>query len=501
MKACFLLQRNFAYIGHFLADVLKEKYGVTEFCGYVYFRPAFDYLRSQTDISYTRLLLDEDIHKEFRNETVDIDFLRDLEKEYGIPNLWPYLMNDRVVMYNQLVREYPYAKSPYTHTEMLQILQVKAKAIIAFLETEKPDLVFFSVVGAVGSMLLFHIAKKKGIRTIVVHPAYIQNTYLLSETYNTFSFLEKNLKNRPFNSFSSELQAKAQTFLDSFRDQPHPHWELAHPARQPVNRLKQFSFLLPKNLVQNIRARAKDFYRHFTSEERYDHDYIGPWGQLKDATKRKLRNARGLADLYDTPRSQDEPFVFFPLHFEPEISLSLLAPFFTDQISIIKLIARSLPVGYMLYVKEHPAMVVYRPRSYYKEIKKIPNVRLIDPAVTGYELIFKAKLVATITGTAGWEAILFKKPVITFGEVFYNNLSFVKHCRAPEELAYLMKEQLEQSEHKEEELLALLAGLFEESADVALQRLWEQEKDPVKRKKGLEPLADLLAKKLNLSQL
>ena len=142
MKGCFILQRRFAYIGHNIAVFLKEKYGVNDFCGFVLQRPSYNFLKSQTEITYSKLLLEEDIHKDYKNVKLDINYLRWLEKEYGIPNLWPYLTVDRVVMSNQLVREYPYDKSPYTHEEMLKILQVKARAIIDFLEKEKQDFIF-----------------------------------------------------------------------------------------------------------------------------------------------------------------------------------------------------------------------------------------------------------------------------------------------------------------------------------------------------------------------
>lgn len=496
MKGCFLLQRNFAYIGHNLAILLKEKYGIDKFCGYVYLRSSYDFLKSQPEIDYTSLILDEDIHKKYKDVKLDLNYLNWLEKEYGMPNLWPYIMLDRVVISNQLVREYPYDKSPYSYEEILQIIQIKAKTIIEFLDREKPDFILFSVIGAIGAMLLFKIAKKKGIKTIIIHPAYIKNTYLLSEEYKSFSFVEKTAKSYiEKKNIPKNFYEPAVAFLNDFRARPHPHWELADPKKQPINRYKQFGFLLPDRFIKNTSSLAKSIYEHYAKKDRFDHDYIGPWNYLKDSAKRKVRNLLGVSDLYDQ-FDPHENFAFYPLHYEPEIAISLFAPFFTDQIHLIKLVARSLPVGYKLYVKEHPAMVVYRPRSYYKELKKILNVKLINPAISSFEILPHAKLVTTITGTAGWEAVLLKKPVITFGDVFYNQLSFVKNCRTPEQLAHVVKEQIENFQHSEDELLCLISALFEESAKLPLQYLWEQETDMKKRKSGLMPLADLLMKKI-----
>src|SRR3989338_6917129 len=131
MKICFFLQRRFAYLGHNLAIILKEKYGVSDFCGYVNLRSSFNFLSSQKDIKYSNLLLDEDIQKKYKEETLDLNYLQWLEKEYGTPNLWPYIAVDRIIMSNQLLREYPYDKPPYTHEEMLRLLQVMSKSILS----------------------------------------------------------------------------------------------------------------------------------------------------------------------------------------------------------------------------------------------------------------------------------------------------------------------------------------------------------------------------------
>ena len=178
------------------------------------------------------------------------------------------------------------------------------------------------------------------------------------------------------------------------------------------------------------------------------------------------------------------------------MSVLLFAPFDTDQIHIIKRVAQSLPVGMLVYVKEHPQMVKYRPRRYYKELKKIPNVKLIRPELSGFELIRHAKLITIISGAAGWEATLLGKPVITFGEFFYNALSFVKHSRTPEELPQLVSQQLTDSGFSEEELVRFVAALFEDSAEVDLLHVWEREGDASKVRVALKSMADVLAKKI-----
>lgn len=488
MKICFLLQRNFAYIGHFLAMTLKEKYSFNEFCAYVVNRKSYEFLAGQNDIPYTQLLLDEDLHDGFKDEELDWNFLNGLEKEYGLPNLWPYLASDRIFMHNQLVREYPYNTPPYTYEKMLKILQLKAKAIIKFLDEEKPDVLICSVVGSLGSILLYQIAKKKGIKTYVVFSCLMKERYTLSENY-----IYQDIENDLALSSNAPLYIQAKEFLNGYRTKPHPHQYIMTPKEQSVDLQRQFQFLKPANAYKFL----KNFYSQSLYYLTHKNDYsdITPINYLIDRIKRKLRNLKGVLDLY-SPLDPKENFAFYPLQYEPEFSLMVQAPFFSDQTYVIKQTARSLPVGFKLYVKEHPQMVEFRPRSFYKELLKIPNVKLINPAITSFQIYQHAKLITTITGTAGWEGSMLKIPVITFGDNFYNQLSFVKNCRAISELPNLVKEQLENFNYNEEEITKLIASIFKNSTKVNLHYLWTREPDLVKKKAGLEPFADFINDKL-----
>lgn len=499
MRVCFLFQRRFAYIAHHLAVLLKEKHPEMEFCGYVFLRESFEFLQSQKEIPYRPLILDEDSHKKYEQEKLDVSFLNRIEKEYGLPNLWPYIALDRVLMFNQLVREYPYDTPRYTHEEMLRIFQVKVKALLEFFEKEKPDAIVLPNIGGIGVLFMYHYAKKHGIRTLLITTASTKNRFVISETYDRFTGAEEIFKRNLHRKEKNRFYAEAKEFLERFRKEPEPYHDEFTPLRQPVNRAKQLRFLFSRDLFKSLRWFAHLCYMHIATDYRKDYSYIHPLHYLIDRVKRKTRNLIGVADLYDA-YDPTEDFVFFPLHYEPEVSLLLLAPFATDQREIIRRIARSLPVTYKLYVKEHPLMVPFRPRSYYRQIKKNPNVKLINPLIPSAEIIRHTKLITTITGSSAWEGLMFKKPAIVFGDQFYNGLSMVKKSTAPERLPYLVKEQLEHFRYNEEELLQFIAAILEDSASLDLFRLWEKETDEQKKKNELRPLAELLAKKLGLQQ-
>ena len=122
-----------------------------------------------------------------------------------------------------------------------------------------------------------------------------------------------------------------------------------------------------------------------------------------------------------------KPFIYFPLHLQPEFSTNPLGGYFRDQLLALEILAASLPQGWEIYVKEHPAQWLlggtryhpYRPKDYYHTIARLPAVRLISTTADSFKLIRQATAVATISGTAGWEAILRGKPALVFGHAWY----------------------------------------------------------------------------------
>ncbi|MEK7655918.1 MAG: hypothetical protein AAB386_04555 [Patescibacteria group bacterium] len=500
MKGCLLLQRRFAYLGHGIACHLKERYGVSEFCGYVYLRSSYRYLKSQTDIQYTTLLLDENIHEQYKNEQVDPAYLSWLEKEYGIPNLWPFLTVDRVLISSQLVREYPHDRPMYSHENLLRILQAHARALESLLERERPDFFFGSVLGGVGSYLLYSMCKRKGIKTLILHPTPLTgNTlrYLLSEKYEEYTSVDSLYKSFLGSLHNSPSIDNAQNYLKNFRHLPTTYYKKASPSAQSVTRKKQLKFLHPLNAWRSLSVFARNILNYYSNTDRFDYSCISPWSYLKDLVKRKTRNIIGLTDLYD----QFDPtvdFAFFPLQLEPEISSLLHAPFWTNQINLAKQIARSLPIHYKLVVKEHPQMVEYRTRSFYRELKKIPNLVLVNPIISSFQITPKAKIIFTLTGSVGWEGALLGKPIISFGHWFYNILPHVTHCTNIEALPSLVNELLSNPLGTDVELITYIAALLEETIEINIPHLWEDEPDLEKKKEGVRPLADILAKKLGL---
>lgn len=122
-------------------------------------------------------------------------------------------------------------------------------------------------------------------------------------------------------------------------------------------------------------------------------------------------------------------YIYFPLNYQPELTTCPLGGMFCDQISAIRAVASALPKDWFVFVKEHPGQYLrhsygYLGRSdlFYSQIISIPQVRLLPTGIHSQRLIDGSRLVATLTGSAGYEALARSKCVIFFGDVWYEEV-------------------------------------------------------------------------------
>ena len=63
-------------------------------------------------------------------------------------------------------------------------------------------------------------------------------------------------------------------------------------------------------------------------------------------------------------------------------------------------------------------------------------MRFLHPSVNAQEVIEKSQGVITISGATGFEALFYHKPVILFGDEYYDKLSMVTKIETFNELPY-----------------------------------------------------------------
>ncbi|MEO0912581.1 MAG: hypothetical protein AAFY59_06265 [Pseudomonadota bacterium] len=126
----------------------------------------------------------------------------------------------------------------------------------------------------------------------------------------------------------------------------------------------------------------------------------------------------------------DQPFVYFPLQLQPEMTTSALGGRFRDQVFAIEQLSGLLPDGVKIYVKENPKQGAFmRGPLVFHRLSRIPSVEILPSHADTHLLADRAHFVAVITGTAGWEAIRKGKPALVFGNAWYADLPGVTRYR------------------------------------------------------------------------
>ena len=471
MKICWYFDTSQTLLWHEVAERFRKQYGIEQGCGVVIGTRWKHWLARRGYAGESLALVTDELERSLRLPP-DVDYLREIESKYGNPNLWLSIVADRVII-----------KKPLG--EILKALEIHYRFFEKFLDGQKPHVMVSGDVASLAGYACYQICRDRGIPYYQVVYGRVKNRVAIVQNldgrWEKVERLYGEIKGR---SLGPEERAAAVRFLEEFRR-----------GYVEISPLKS-SWARPKWVVDWGRF-ARYLRDHYLVGR--GKDYFEP--SLKDYLVSRLNRlsrfygSRALR-YFEEPVS-GERYVFFPLHFQPEASTMVRAPFYLNQVALIENIARSMPIDCYLYVKEHPRSLGTRPLSDYKAIRRLPNVRLISPLVDGRELLKKAKAVTVITGTAGWEGLLLGKPVLTFGKVFYNIFESVFPVRDVYRLPAILFSALTEFHHDEERLLkfviAFLGGTY--PGEIANPQGW-----PVLTEENVANLSRALALELGLEQ-
>lgn len=357
----------------------------------------------------------------------DLNYLKSFEKKYGI-NIWEIAFTDRAFyQYNPNYK--------FTSNEILCIIEQECKFYEKVLDEVNPDCIFLFFTIHHYQHLLHQLCKAKKIPILMFSPVRFGNRMMISQ---------EGLKIDDMENFSHDENISEKS-LDEYLDKFNPFKQL--------NEVKKISF--ESHTWERYLSNLKFFARFWQNDYK---DHYSNYGKTRSKilfTKisrsiNRKRRQYFLDNNLSKKIDENQSFVYFPLHYQPERVLLFDAPFYDNQISIIISIAKSLPIDHLLYVKEHPLMgtIGWRELSFYKKIMDIPNVKLIHPSVKPAEILSKSSLIITIAGTTGLEAAFYNKPSIVFTDQFYSELSFVYRLKNIGELANAIKESIDKSVNK-----------------------------------------------------
>jgi hypothetical protein len=173
------------------------------------------------------------------------------------------------------------------------------------------------------------------------------------------------------------------------------------------------------------------------------------------------------------------PYVMVNLHYQPEMSSNPSGDIFVDQLLFIEVLAKHLPAGHAIYVKEHPSQFyshlaghTSRIPEFYHDLAAYPQVRLLPLHMDPLILIRNSRAVATVSGTSGWEAMVLGKPVISFGLSWYEKYAGVLKI-VDEKSAAMIPRFIDHFTFDERDLLSYLNAFSRKSVWAYAHRGWK----------------------------
>lgn len=377
--------------------------------------------RGITNIHY---IFKDYVKKQWNKEKRDDDLLRQIDNLFiemtdGRFNLNGSINSDRGFIY-------------LTYEESLLLAQIYYKFWEQVFSDQTIKFIIHEVTSAFMSHICAIIGKKMGVR-------YLYLSLQKSKDYKySFMPMESDIYHSPL--------------LDSLYNK-----YLVHPDTINVTRCAEFleycnkdlsifnplMFNKKKKLIGLWYKAFKEKIRLYFLRNKYDRitDNLDYFLVHQFEHKKRYQNIKQYIKhiTFHLPQ-KNEKYYFYPLHLEPEATLFYLSGgWYTNQVKLIENIARQLPVGTVLYVKDHPHEYGYRDVQDYIKLQNIPNVRLIERAIPAKKIIKDAIGIFTVIGSAGFEGLFLAKPVYTFSPSYYSvckNVTYIKDIQDIRKIIY-----------------------------------------------------------------
>ncbi|MDH5543547.1 MAG: hypothetical protein OEY64_11350 [Nitrospinota bacterium] len=386
----------------------------------------------------------EHVAENFNAIPTDMETLKKLESKYGDPVITSQVYGDRFFS----MREHN-AVAKWTVGQYMFLEKV--------FDEVKPDV--FLIPGTAHALHIFieRVCKARGVQYLSAYDGRVISRLIFSTEYvETWEHASDIFREKMEKGLSEEDRNWAKNWLGDFRQGKLKPYYMGIAWQKPALR---FQFL--REFVARL-------YRVFLLGHGGKDDYVTPnpfYSAYKNILVILKRLYLKYVNHFEMP-VKGEKYLFFPLHFQPEATTIICAPEFVDQLAFVENISRSIPMGYRLYVKEHPNSIGKRPRGYYKRLKDNFNVRLIDPSASGREMIEGAEIVINLTGTAGLEAAILGKKVLNCGLPPFRDTPFFSFTRDPSMFKEVISDMLSKPDsYDEKSVMAYLVAIRDSSYD------------------------------------
>ena len=172
-------------------------------------------------------------------------------------------------------------------------------------------------------------------------------------------------------------------------------------------------YLLPPEAVESLNEPKRSIFEKIKNKSLNDY-YQFFIEHVKRFYIDKIESQ--LKKPYYSSFDKDKKYIYYGLALTVESHLALQSFPFLNQINVIETISRSLPHGYILYVKPHPWWSSTVSLTDLKKISKIPFVKILDPKHEIKKVLKYSRGIVTLNSTSGIEALALGKSVIALAE-------------------------------------------------------------------------------------
>lgn len=385
-------------------------------------------------------------YEKLRSDVIDDpNYVEMIEKEYT-----HYCNLNLQILFSQyFTRHYHFRNymTYCTHEQQVNWTVLNYKNIISIIDDFEPDVIIDCDNAELARIILLEVAHKKGIPYITIdYPRY--------EMYKTYSY---QLGIGIDDYFSKKYYAELKTVTKCKDKYDYEFTYIENYRRKMMIMPSEFKNTITSKyeadsiwkIIKHLYSIFRYFYNQdITAKNRKVKKknkilFNDSWEYFKfywrvDWNRRKYLRAN---PLFENP-VKGEKYVYMPLHLIPESTTFVKAPFYINELSIIEAVSKALPATWKLYVKEHQAMLGERSIEFYRKVKKIPNVRLVQ--INYYKdpkpWIVNSQGVITITGSSAYESALLGKKSIVFGDVMFGVIEGVSKVKSLEQLPNLIKD-------------------------------------------------------------
>lgn len=446
---------------HSMAKRLAQIYPGSKFAAVAGFsdrdNEAWQFLNNQRDVKYEFFRIHEDIIRESLNGDIDWQVLKDFERSFPHKSLWRLISADRnwgAPYIHGAVLNKTFINQNNTRENILKVFSGLVKTYREIFDEFKPDA--FLPAACMGSITVFAfegVCRENKVFYVAPTGVRVKNYFAFANDVQLrFPQIEKTYNQLMEGKIELDLTGVKKLYNTIMSELEDPQY---FDRKRPALKFAKLTspWLISKFLFASIKAVLGTVWRWWldrkiNTSENIDHrqpyKLAVLWDNIINTLKHQLQNWQLLNPDFGEVLPKGQKYLYYPLHTSPEYSTQFQGTMWMDQLYLIEQLSKSVPADWVVYVKEHPAILVgrTRPEGFYKRIRSLPNVKLAPIDADMHKLIFNSEMVAVVTGTSGWEAVQRSISSITFSDNPWDIMGLSRRCTDVERLSWDIQDEI-----------------------------------------------------------